>query len=507
MYHIQKSWPISFLVLAALLSCTIDALAQASGNCNWIGGTNNDWHTAANWDCDQHSNVPGADDAVTIAPAGTVEVQVGADAEAWSLELGVDDGSSPHPNDHQLLTTVDNVTVTVGDGGVIVRQTGYMQLGKRQIFGIGSQSPQRANLESAGAVLVHGRLFPRNATITADIVLDRPGIGGSRGSLQARAWNVVHGKVEVISGFIQPVVPGGHYGTPAPHLRVVGQDLYVAEGSSVQIFADPGTLDAPAIAVEGGIFDHRGSLTTTSFLNSSASPIEIDAVVVNSGVMRTRLARPPGLMFSGPDGAIHQNIGEIEIGSLQFGSDTEGDAVEGFGLLVESGRSLHNTGEVIIHRLRSAEGTLSNTSGGTVIDEIEIDGPETYILGFAGDQAVEIEVVDAGMGPIERLTMTWHGEDHPDAALHPQIAGTNHWWELASTTSGGASASGEMNLSLPRLTFAVPRICRYVPSPAGWDCLLTDNSTTRPKVYGLSALSEWAIADYPDVLFYDRFQN
>lgn len=74
--------------------------------------------------------------------------------------------------------------------------------------------------------------------------------------------------------------------------------------------------------------------------------------------------------------------------------------------------------------LLGAEGALSNTDGGTVSNETEVNGPGTYILGFAGVLAAEIEVVDAGAGPIERLTLTWHGQDHPDAALHPDIADT-----------------------------------------------------------------------------------
>lgn len=499
----QTVFPIRW---TATLTCTLliaaTAFGQASGNCNWIGGTDNSWHTATNWDCDSHTNAPGSDDAVTIAPGGTVEVQVGADAEAWSLDLGVDDGSSPHPDDHQLRTTVDNVTLTVGDGGVIVRQTGYMQLGQHQLFGIGSQPALRANLDSSGSVLVHGRLFPRNATITADIVMDRPGIGGARGALQARAWNIVHGKVEVVSGFLQPVVPGGHYGTAAPHLRIVGQDLFVAEGSSVQVFADPGTFDAPAISVEGGILDHHGSLTTSSFLNSSAAPIEIDAVVVNSGVIRTRLARPPGLMFSGPSGAVHQNSGEIEIGAL-FGPETENDAVDGFGLLIEAGRSLHNTGKVLIHRLRSAEGTVANTDGGTITDVTEVATPETYVLGFTGPQAVEVEITDAGT--IERLAMIWHGEDHPDAGLHGNVENTDHWWALSATTADDDPAAGDLSLSLPRIISGALRLCRYVESPADWECLATTHDASHATVSGLGALSDWALGDFPDHLFSDRF--
>lgn len=489
------------LTPVVLMSLALDAFGQ---ECSWTGSVDDNWHTALNWNCTAHDGVPTADDAVTIAPAGLATVEVGSDAEARSLELGIDDGSSPHSEDHQLHTTVDDVTLSLGDGGLIVRQSGYMLLGQNEVSGgIGSQPALRANLLSAGTVLVHGRLYTRNATVTAEVVLDKPTIGGARGVIQARGWNVIQGPLHVIDGFLQPVVPGGFHGSGAPHLRVVDNDLIVEDGSSIQLFADPGTITEAAISVDGGVFDLRGGLTTSSFLHSANMPIEIDAALVNTGAIRSRLARPPGLRFSGPEGTVHHNNGTIEIGAL-LSSDTEGDAVDGFGLLIDAGRSLHNTGEVIIHRLRSAEGTVTN-SGGTISDITEVAGPDTYVLGFAGPQAVEIEITDAGT--IERLHMTWHGEDHPDAALHPRIEGTAHWWDLAATTAGDDPASGDLSLSLPRLDFDVPRACRYVPSPASWDCLPTDNSPTQATVYGLSALSEWAMANYPDLLFGDRFES
>lgn len=493
-----------FTALNAIAFCIVaahPALAQ-TGNCTWTGGSGDSWHTAANWDCDQHGGVPTADDAVVIA-GGAATVTLGEDAQAWSLEVGIDDGSSPHPNDHQLLTTVDNVTLTIGDGGVVVRQTGYMQPGRRQVFGIGSQSPQRANLESTGGILVHGRFWPRNATITADIVLDRPGIGGARGYLQARAWNVVHGQLHVISGFLQPVVPGGFYGTGAPHLLVVDNDLIVEDGSSVQIFADAGTITEAAIAVEGGIFDLRGLLTNTSFSNAAQMPAIIDAPVVNQGTIRSRLARPIGLAFQGPADTVHVSSGLIEIGSLE-GSDTDDDAVDGFGFRIEPGRSLHNTGQIVIHRRRDAEGNVSNTDSGTIADTIEVAGAATYTLGFAGPQAVVLDIADAGT--IERLYMTWHGEDHPDAALHPHIEGTKHWWSLTAATADDDPAAGELSLSLPRLTPGVPRVCRYVESPADWACLQTHMDAGHATVDDLLTLSDWALADFPDLLFFDRFE-
>lgn len=493
------------VLLAGSVLFNAAASAQPTGSCNWSGGTDNDWHTAANWGCDAHDGVPTAGDEVTITPAGAVEVQVSDDVEAWSLELGIDDGNSPHPNDHQLITTVDDVTLTIGDGGVTVRQTGYMLLGQSEVSGgIGSQPPLRANLASAGTVLVHGRLFPRNATITADIVLDKPAIGGARGAIQARGWNVIHGQFHAVDGFLQPVVPGGFYGPGAPHLLVVDHDLIVEDGSSIQLFADPGTISEPAIAVDGGVFDHRGSLSTSSFLHSSASSIEIDAVVVNSGAMGTRLARPPGLMFSGPSGAVHQNSGTIEIGIL-FSSDTEDDAVEGFGFQIAGDRSLHNTGEIIIHRLRTAEGEVANTDGGTITDVTEVGSDGTHVLGFSGPQSVAVDIVDAGT--IERLHMTWHGEDHPDAALDANIAGTNHWWDLAATTADDNPASGSLTLSLPRLNPNVPRVCRHEASPADWGCLPTTFDTGHATVTGLTALSAWAVADLLDAVFHDRFDS
>ncbi|NEZ03674.1 hypothetical protein G4Y73_05835 [Wenzhouxiangella sp. XN201] len=499
-----KVVPLPLLALAGLLCITLDAVSQASGNCDWVGGTDNSWHTAANWNCDQHNNTPGATDAVVIAPGGTVEVQVAAAADAWSLELGIDDGSSPHPEDHQLVTTVDDVTLTIGEGGVTVRQTGYMLLGQGEVSGgIGSQPALRANLASAGTVLVHGRLFPRNATITANVVLDEPAIGGARGALQARGWNVIHGQLHVVSGFLQPVVPAGFYGSGAPHLLVVDNDLIVENGSSVQLFADPGPITEAAIAVDGGVFDLRGGLTTSSFSSAYAMPFEIDAVLVNTGVMRSRLSRPPGLRFSGPEGAVHQNSGTIEVGAL-LSSDTENDAVDGFGLVVEPGRSLHNTGQITIHRLRSAEGAVANTDGGVIVDASEVAGPDTFTLGFAGPQAVEIEVTNAGT--IERLHMTWHGEDHADAALETSIAGTNYWWELAATTADDNPASGELALSLPRLNPNVPRVCRHQESPPAWDCLPTTFDAGHATVTGLTTLSAWAVADLLDAVFHDRFE-
>jgi hypothetical protein len=494
--------------LSATLACGIlasqTALSQASGSCSWTGSADSDWHTAANWNCDQHDNVPGPDDAVTIAPASAVEVTFGDDAEIWSLELGIDHGDS-HTEAHQIKTTADDVVLTLSGGPLVVRQTGRFNLGQSKVSGgIGARPALRATVTSSQPVLVHGRLFIGNTHIHNDVILDRPAIGGARGYVQARGWNNVHGAIHVIDGFLQPVVPGGHYGTPAPHLRIIDHDLIVEEVASVQLFADPGGFSAPAITVENGLLDQRGNVTTSAFSNASSAPFVIDAVVVNQGMIRSRLSTPPGLAFRGPTGAVHQNSGQIEIGAL-LGSDTEDDAVEGFGLLVEDGRSLHNTGTVKIHRLRDAEGTVANTDGGLITDATEVAGSGSHILGFAGPQAVEIEIGDAGT--IERLSMAWHGEDHPDAALNPDIAGTGHWWNLASLTAGDDPASGDLSLSLPRLNAGVPRVCRYTEAPPDWDCLATQVSSGYATVAGLTELSQWAVADLADLLFGDRFEQ
>jgi uncharacterized delta-60 repeat protein len=486
------------IVLLLLFFAGATRQAEAQDVCTWTGnGTDNSWHTPENWACDAHDGIPTATDAVTIAPEGTVTVNLGADAEVWSLELGIDDGESPHSEAHVLTTTVDDIELTASGGAVIVRQTGRFNLGRARVAsGVGAQSALRATLISPEPVLVHGRLWVANSTILTDVTLNRPDIGGARGYLQARGWNNIYGTLHVVDGFLQPVVPGGWHGSAAPHLRVVDHDLIVTDGSSVQIFADQGAINTPAITVEGGIFDHRGGLTTSSFPNSVNAPFAIDALVVNQGVMRTRLARPPGLSFRGPDGAVHQNSGLLEIGAL-LSSDIEDDAIDGFGFLVEAGRELHNTGEIKIHRLRTAEGVITNTDGGTITDETEVDEADTYTLGFAGPQAVEIHITDPGT--IERLFMTWHGEDHPDAVLDQNIENTNHWWDLSATTSDSVTASGIFSLSLPHINSGIPQVCRFREDPAGWDCFITSLTDGSATVHDVNQLSEWAVANFPSI--------
>lgn len=473
----------------------------AQDHCIWTGaGSDSSWHTPDNWDCDAHNDIPTANDAVTIAPEGTVTVDLGEDTEFWSLELGIDNGSS-HSEAHILRTAVDDIELMASGEAVIVRQTGRLNLGQSRVpFGIGSRPALRATLVSPEPLLVHGRLFVANSTILADVTLERPEIGGARGSLQARGWNNVHGTLHVVNGFLQPVVPGGYHGTGAPHLRVVDHDLIVDEGASVQLFADTGTIVEPAIAVEGGIFDHRGTLTTSSFPNAANAPFIIDAVVVNEGNIHSRLARPGGLEFRGPASTVHQNSGLIEIGAI-LGSDSENNAVDGFGFLVDPESSLHNTGEILIHRLRSAEGTVSNTGGGIIFDDTEVDGAGTYILGLAGPQAVEVEIMEPGN--IELLSMSWHGEDHPNAGLNQHIDGTGNWWSLSATTLDMEPASGNLSLGLPRFNDHIPQMCRFRDDPAGWDCFVTSFNTQRTYISDLNELSEWTVAEYPPVITND----
>lgn len=490
--------PSYFIIISYhfLLFLVTTSNATDQDNCTWTGaGSGNSWHTAENWDCDAHDGVPTATDAVTIAPEGTVTVDLGADAEVWSLELGIDDGGSHSDPPHKLRTTVDDVNLTLSGGGLIVRQTGKFDIGQSRVpSGIGARPALRATLKTPEPVLVHGRLFVANSTIYADVTLKRPDIGGGRGSLQARGWNNVHGTLHVKDGFLQPVVPGGYHGTAAPHLRIVDHDLIVADGASVQIFADRGSVFEAAIAVEGGIFDLQGLLSTSSFPNSAQMPAIIDAEVVNQGVIRTLLTRTNGLTFRGPPGTVHINNGLIEVGGLR-GSDTVDDAIDGFGFMVEAGRELHNTGEIKIHRLRTAEGDVSNTDGGIISDTTGVTEAGTYVLGFNGSRSVTLDITETGS--IELLSMVWIGEDPPDAHLDDRLVNTGAWWDLTAMDSSGDPASGEFSLSLPRLNSGRPQITRYTPDPAAWEGLPTVYDQERATVEGINSLSIWAVAVEP----------
>lgn len=490
------------LTLVVFILNTNQVFAQ--DDCIWTGaGSDSSWHTAENWECDAHDGVPTAEDSVTIAPAGTVEVLLGDHAEARALVLGIDDDETDAET-HNLKTTADNIELIIGDGGVVIPQSGRFDLGQwRTPCCVGARPALRATLQSNGKIVVHGGFYISNTTISSDIVLTRPDAGGSRGRLQARGWNVIHGKVDVIDGFLQPVVPGGFHGDPQPHLRVVDNDILISDSSSVQLYVDsyplgpPPPDEAPAIAVEGGIFDQRGRVTTSGNpANNIESPIIIDAKVVNSGFITSRLARAQGLSFHGPVDAIHENSGIIEIGGL-LSSDTEEDAVDGFGLLIDEGRSLQNSGEILLHRLRIAEGEIKNQDGGIVQDETVVNGAETYTLGFRGSQSVEIDITDPGS--IELLTMTWHGEDHPEAGLHEYIEGTGNWWNLSAKTNEDDPASGNFSLSLPRFNDHIPQICRFREDPAGWDCFDTSFNMEKAYITDLNELSGWSVAEYPTI--------
>ena len=461
--------------------------------CIWTGaGSGNSWHTAANWICNGEESVPAPDDSVRIATTSPLTIDIAQDVEMFYLELGDD---SVNDIVTTLRNTVDNVHITVGDGGTVIRRTGNFLLGQTALFGISSRPALRGILDSPAGITIHGRLWMANASITGDILVDRESPDLSRGYIQMRAWNILDGSLDVVQGFIEPVVGlfNTYFGSQGPLLKITTGDLIIREGSTVQTFYDQGSLGSTIVfELDNGIAENYGLITHTAFDSQTTTyRAVINAPFANYGELQVRTDRAQGYEIQGPAGTQHVNEGIITVGF-----DTGGNPVEnGAGLVIAEDRSLLNTGEIIINPLRQASGTVDNTDGGTIRDRRAVTGPGLFVLGFAGDRQVAVNITEAGS--IDSLSMVWYGEDHPAAELGNNLIGSGAWWDLSATDSNQNPSEGLMSLTLPRLRDGNPEACRYIPDPAGWECFPGSLTPISITIDDLPTLSEWTLAYEP----------
>ncbi|GEM_PF-1365048 len=462
--------------------------------CIWTGaGSGNSWHTAANWICNGEEDVPAPGDSVRIATTAPITIDISQDVDMFYLELGDD---SVNDIVTTLRNTVDDVRITVGDGGTVIRRTGNFLLGQRGISGgVFFQQALRGNLDSPAGITIHGRLWMANASITGDILVDRETPDLSRGYIQLRATNTLEGTLNAADAFIEPVIGlfNTYFSESGPLLKITEGDLIIGEASTVQTFYDNGSLGSTVVfeldngTVENyGLISHSGFGTqTTQYLSVINGPLH------NYGELKVRTDRAQGYELRGAPGTEH-----INSGTILAGVDTGGDIVQnGAGFVVSEGRTLRNTGEIHIHPLREASGSVDNTEGGTVRDRKAVTEPGQYILGFAGDRQVSVEITD--VASVDSLSMVWYGGDHPAAELGTNLVGSGAWWDLRATDSELNPAAGLMSLTVPRLRDGDPKACRYVPDPAGWECFPGSLAANSITVDDLSTLSEWALAYEP----------
>ncbi|TVQ34334.1 MAG: hypothetical protein EA370_10820 [Wenzhouxiangella sp.] len=505
------------LFFSAVFLIHQSAQGQASGTCNWTGGgSGNSWHTAGNWSCSAHDGVPTASDDVVIqTPTAThVQVDIGADAECYSLTVG-EANLDEHSLAHRLRTIVDDVSIHVGAGGVLVHQSGEFLLGQD----LSSLPALRAHLHSEGTIVAYGRFWPRNANIHGAVEVNRPAEGGPGGNLQARGWNNFHGPLDVVDGALASIVwDRGHHGSAAPHIRVIDHDLVAHEGSLVIVFLNwAGGFGGighsqPGIQVENGTFHLHGTLRNSGFhqLTSQITAV-INAVteVSATGEIEVSLSRNQGIELHGPEGAEHLMAGRVDTGWLGD-NETPEDAREGPGLRVTAGRSLVNTGEIEMHYMRTHSGDVSNINGGLIQHERQVTGNGLYLLGYPGPNEVRVNIEAAG--DIEWLSMAWHAQAHAQVTLNPFLSQTQDWWQMATNGGGMAttqSSGAVLSLSLPRFApDEASAACRWVAAGARWSCGIDPAGSSHVSTGPLESIDgEWAVGELVDQLFSDRFEG
>jgi len=400
---------------------------------------------------------------------------------------------------------------TVGDGGVLVHRSGHLRTGITHVpFGCCPRPGDIGEIAGPGGepvmVTVYGWLEAINMHLTGDLEVDLPPgiVDGLPGVVLTRGASTVSGVANVREhGYILTMVEGQEAPQQSPRpprLTVLGGDLVVHPGGWLNAYALTGAGTSYGSGIRA-VSTPNGELVNHGLMRvwgdgQFTTRVRIDTPLVNHGDLTTTRN---GLELDGVAGTVHENHGRIVVGDREHETFTE----SGGPLVVHSGVTLANTGEVVIDHTRTASGHVTNTEGGTVTDtrRLTSDGPQVF--GFAGAQQVLVGVA-GGTFPRD-LTMVWHGEDPPDADMGEGLEGTGSYWrfpfeqvgEPIAATAGRVDDPGPVaySLTLPRLNLGDPQVCARVNAPVFWECLPTVVGQQVATTSGLDSINgTWAVS-------------